>query len=277
MNGWGIALFGQSLFTFQNAKALAVDVNQQIFVLDGGAGIIYVLSPTGTLLRQSATMSVLRNASDIDAQSGRGIFVVNPHTHQLLQFSQNLQLSTTINLNIEAQTELERLGANSFGCDLSIEAPANPISLAVDYSGAYFFLDDAQRFVTKHQSNHVPEAQFGYYGISSESALSGAEALAFPPNGSVYVADALLQKIKVYDDNGLFLYDFADNFPHLINIGFSGGRIIVIEKDAIKVYSTGGLRQKVYPFHRNETLRDAVYANGFIWQLTATHLYRIQP
>lgn len=266
-------IHAQPLYTFKGAVALSVDVNENIYVLDNAASSVYKFDKWGSFQGVYKAIEGFR-AQDIDAMSGQGIFIADTQNHQIVHLNEQLQFQSAYFPTLEAQTALERLGANSFGCDLSIEEPVAPQAIAIDYQPNFFILDEKQKRILKQDIQGNLLVEFGAF-MATEGALTAPKMIAYQQNGTLWVVEDVPPALMVYDGNGVFL--FRKPLAHSIeNINVWLDKILVIQAKAVQILNIAGRILKTYPSPTTEKLADAVYANGFIWMLTAKGIYKVK-
>lgn len=174
---------------FSKPRSLAVD----------GAGMLYVVDMTGRVQRFGADgrwlsqwqmpETVAGRPKGMDAGSGGGVWVVEPHYHRLNRFEADGRLAV-------------QWGAH--GMDAGQLWFPRAVAVAGDRSGFVSEYGQRERIQRFRMETGEYLGSFGEEG-TGPGQLNRAEGLGIGPGGEVFVADSCNHRIQVFSADGRFL------------------------------------------------------------------------
>lgn len=223
--------------------AVAVDAEDRIYVTDSSSGLVLVYDSQGRFLRSFADQEgegVLDQPDGIavDFKTGR-IYVSDSPRHLLYMFDRDGKVLARIGTVSKRSAKFGRRGVDGT-TDLRLHG--NELILADGNSCAVKFYD-----LDGHLQRDM-EILGGTCGLRGREAV-GLDVDEF---GNLYLSDAALSTVRVYDENGKFRYAFG-------NKGSARGEfaspscVRVDSKGLVYVADSANRRVQVFEFHAEKS------------------------
>lgn len=267
---------------FEDARALATDPAQRLYVVDAGTSTILTLTPDGLPLNQLGGPGTgdyaLLDPADVDPTNGLVLTVADAGNGRIQRFSSDGRLLETLRVPATLdETDLPRAGRFGLaddGGDNAGTGGGRPIAVASAVTGEVFAIEELRGVVLRWGDRDRSVRVVG--GIDAgEGALRKPVGLALGPGGRLFVADRGHAAILVYDAFGSYLRRLADGVAHGVRaVAVVGDRLVLVLPRHLLVYGLDGRQRDVLAFDLPEPLLDAAGAERGLVLLTSTRLYQ---
>ena len=264
---------------FDEARALDLDPQGRVYVVDGGASVVYQFSPTGLLLAQiggpGSKEGAFFSPSDLDPTNGLVLVVADTGNSRLQRLSNRfVPLESIPVTRIDAFVPGQAgQPVYSLGSDGGVEtADGTPIAVVTTSAGEMFAIDAAQGLVLKWDRQRRYERVVGSYaagvGVLREPVALEADDVY------LYVADAGQSAVLVYDHLGQYVRRIgAGRALDIVAVRSDGASLWVAGQDRIEVFQKPGyLLSRLFVEGLEEPLVDVFPMGDSVLLLTSRRL-----
>lgn len=229
------SLGGDSALTLAGPKGLALDEEGRLYVADGDAHRIRVLSADGTLLKewgsQGSGPGEFQEPWGVAVGPDGAVYVADTWNHRIQKLDRDGQFLASWGTFADTQGRTSDPGDLLYG----------PRGIAVDAQGDVWVTDTGNKRVCKYDAQGKPLAQYGGAG-TGDGQFQEPVGLAIDRGGSIYVADTWNRRVQVFDSSFNYLRQWAiegwegqsvTNKPFLAVDG--AGNVYVTDPDAFRV------------------------------------------
>lgn len=262
--------------TFDDATALDTAPDGTIYVTDRGADAVIVLREIDRIVYggPGTQSGQFDEPADIDAGNGLVIHVADAGNRRVQRFSREFRYLGSVPVSRAAfgTGALDPQNPGSSGDDTR-NTNGRPISVATSSTDDLFVVDEVEGVVLKWDLSLRPERVIGAFG-SGDGALVQPVAVATDGSRRIYVADASLRSIVVYDVMGTFIRQVhipGDDPPRSVAATETG--MLVVTRNRIYVFDETGLSRVLEPSIA-EPLVDVEAQGRSILVLTEKALFR---
>lgn len=273
---------GVTLREFTDPRAVAVDPQGTLYVIDASTATLVRLKVTGEVISvhggPGSGEYEFDTPSDIDVSGGLVWLVADAGNGRIKRFSSEFLHLGSMPVDLSSFAVTQSAGAGGFrdeeGDPLRY-AGGNPIAVASNLSDETFAIDANAGVVIKWDPTRHIERVFGRRG-ELRGALVEPISLAVDAESRVFVADRGLEAVVVFDRFGTFMRRLADGLARkLVAVSVAEGRLLVVMEDRVGVYSLQGDLLRTYGLEFGEPLRDVSVANRAFIVLTERRLLRV--
>lgn len=262
---------------FRDARALAVDPLDRLYVADAGRDVVRVLDRSGaeqgTLGGSGTRSGEFDGPADVDPTNGQTVWVADAENGRVQHFSsEGLYLEAmpvgAAFLEGDGQRFLDdgRDGA-------AVQGGGRPIAVASTSGDEVFAIDGRHDRLLKWDEQRRPERLVGPVG--REDAPQRPVALALDGTRRLYVADQAQSAVLAYDLFGTFLTRVGT--PRLSNLralSMHGGRLWIVCAGRVFVWNPATRSVTEHTIDLPAPLVDAARRGDDLFLLTATRLHR---
>ncbi|SPQ98596.1 unnamed protein product (mitochondrion) [Plasmodiophora brassicae] len=176
--------------TFRNPAGLAIDTNDNLYVADSGNNLVRKVTPTGTV---STVASAFNSPWGVAVDPSGAIYVSDTSNHQIKQISTKGKVSVLA-------------GSGTVGSQEGVGLAATfdyPYGIRLDASGNLFVAEYGSNRIRKVTTplGNVTTYAGGIGGYADGPSLTAKfqhpAGLAFGPDGTMYVADEVGERIRI--------------------------------------------------------------------------------
>lgn len=235
VSSWGDAHY--SLGQFNNPNGVAVDSNDNLYVVDTSNNRIQKFNSSGTPILEWGT----QGSGDGEFDSPSAI-AIGPTDVIYVSDNQNTRIQK-FNSSGNFIGEIQGNGGAGDGEFSSVPA------MTTDEDGNLYIVDDTNQRIQKFTSALSYAAQFGNNGPSEENIYYPG-GIVSDQNGHIYVTDSSANLIYKYSTDGTFIHTIGhpDPYPYQISVPES----ITTDSDG-NFYATDSILNKVVKFNSNGT------------------------
>jgi DNA-binding beta-propeller fold protein YncE len=212
-------------FSFTTPIGVAVDIRDNIYMTDSGAGKVFVMNPRGRFLFGIGNLK--RPTGIAINQDENELYVVDTLAHHVKVYDLR-------------GVELRTIGAR--GDD---EGEFNyPVDIFIDKKGD-IYVSDSMNFrlqVFDKMGRYI--TSFGIHGDGTGS-MARPKGVAVDKDGNIYVVDAVFDTVQIFDRDGRFLLNFGRSGSGAGEFQIPGG--IFIDKDSY-IYVSDSYNRRVQVF-----------------------------
>lgn len=269
----------QPIASFTDARALASDGTGFLYVVDAGRDVVVKLSETGMVESELGGPGIepgrFDDPADIDPTNGLVLIVADAGNGRLQLFSREFMPLQILPIGQHGDdTPLhQRRPAGRNSQAQGHVGEGRPIAVASPSSGEIYTLDAAERVILIWNRASERIRTIGGYDEAG-GALSDPVALTLGPDGTLYVADAGLEKVLVFDPLGNYVRTLADGIATGIRAVTMNGNVLWIVLDRRLLAYENGQLKSVLDVHTNTRLVDLVVTDESFFLLTPDQLYR---
>ena len=261
--------------TFDDATAFDTAPDGTIYVTDRGTDAVIVLREIDrNVYGGPGTQSgQFDEPADIDAGNGLVIHVADAGNRRVQRFSREFRYLGSVTVSRAAFGTGALDPQNPGSGDDARNTNGRPISVATSSTDDLFVVDEVEGVVLKWDLSLRPERVIGAFG-SGDGALVQPVAVATDGSRRIYVADASLRSIVVYDVMGTFIRQVhipGDDPPRSVAATETG--MLVVTRNRIYVFDETGLSRVLEPSIA-EPLVDVEAQGRSILVLTEKALFR---
>ncbi len=265
---------GTVLAQFEEARALAVDPRERLYVADAGRSVVGIFEADGTrraVLGGAGTRpGTFDTPSAIDPTNGQVLLVADTYNGRVQRLSTEGQYLESLPVG---QTGRRAAGEWTFqdgGGGASVQGDGRPIGVARDDEGAVFVLDSRNRQVWKWSDVGRPQAVVSGRG----GRLQDPVALALGPDRRLYVADAGREAVLIYDAVGTFRRMAGPSLSGVRALAVHRGRLWIVCPRRVVVWSRAEGVVAEHTVDLGEPLVDVTVYQDRAYLLTETRLLR---
>ena len=260
---------------FEDARDLAADDRGTIYVLDGVAATITIISSEGmeqqALSAAGAASDGFSDPVDLDPTNGLTLIVADAGRGELQWYSRSFRVLETRPL-IASTTRQGRQSPYGASEDALVGTGGRPIAVTSTERDEVFAIDENDGIIFRWDASGRFSDTIGREGrgrLVEPVDLTVADDLLF-------AADAQLRAIMVYDRFGSFLRRIRGDMDGRIQaISSAGSHLCVTLPGAVVVFTAGGRVVGRYRVELDEPLIDCVRANDALYLLTQSELYQL--
>lgn len=224
-----------------NARAIAADPRGMLHVVDAGASVVLQLTPDGQVI---ATLGgpgtgdhAFLSPSGIDPTSGLVWYIADRDNGRIQRFSHEGRLLETILVPADPGVVIGRRADDV--------RRGQPVAVAEARAGDLFVVEASRQTVLRFDERRVLERIVGG-PEEGRGALRRPVDLALGPDGRLFVADADLAAVVVFDAFGNFLRRLADGLAVDVRaVATSRERVMVVLPRHLLVYLLDGTLDEV--------------------------------
>jgi hypothetical protein len=274
----------REIATFGAARGVAVDPSGRLYVADGRASTVVVLTPGGrvehTLGGAGTGAGQFDGPADVDPTNGLSLWVADAGNGRLQHFSENLRFleSLPVGRVDPASGPQSRQPVFDVGRDgADVRAEGEPVSVATTSANELFAVDARQSVVVKWDAQRRPERVVGGFQ-EREGALQAPVALALDDT-RLYVADRARGAVLVYDLFGTYrralrLSEDA-SLGDVQSLTVHRGRLWIVTSTHLHAVTPQGEPVRSIPVTLPSPLVDAAFHDGRVFLLTTTRLVEV--
>ena len=247
-------------------QCVAVDAQDNIYVTDSDAGMIFVFEPSGKYLRTIGSLKggegYFKRPTGIAVDSAaQRIYVTDTLRDEVFVLDMQGNILQTIGKTGDGEGEF------NLPTELRLDGPNLMVVDAMNFRVQVF--DRSGNFPVRHRKNRR----------QSPEPCSGPKAVSVDSEGDLYVVDALWGVVQVFNRQGQLLYYFGAKGTHAGEFQLPSGlfidhddRVFVVDSfnRRIQVFHYAGLKK---PAHGGQAVRLRMLLAGLMILLTGTSLY----
>lgn len=259
---------------FRDARALASDPADRLYVVDAAASTVSVLTLEGEVIQTFGGPGTgeysLLDPSDVDPTNGLDLFVADMGNGRIQRFSRDGELIESVDVPVGDPQTLGRAD----------ESEGRVQAVAVGPGGALYAIESERGAVLRWEGDRRLSRLVGP-AEDRDGALIEPVDIAVSGDGFVFVADQARGAVLVFDGLGTFRRSISgrasDGVRALALAPFSNGqRLLVIGRRSVAVHDLDeGLLDVIRPAIAEDLIGAAV-ANGELYLLTRTRLFRAE-
>ena len=274
--------YGVTIAEFAEPRAVAVDPQGTIYVVDASTATLVRLTDQGKVLSvhggSGSGEYEFDSPFDVDVSAGFVWLVADAGNGRIKRFSSEFLHLGSMPVDLSSFAATQSAGGGGFreeeGDPLRYSG-GRPIAVATNLTDETFALEANSGTVIKWDASRRIERVFGGPG-ELRGALVDPVSLAIDRGGRVFVADRGLQAVVVYDRFGTFMRRIADGLAEgIVAVSTVGDRLLIVMEDRVAVYSADASLLRTYALALGEPLRDVSVANGAFVVLTERRLIRV--
>lgn len=217
-------------FILNTPIAAAVDADDNIYVTDSSAGMVFSYDRKGKFLR--AITGLTRPTGIAVDRAGNRLYVADTGAHAVKVFDLKGNPLSTIGKRGENDGEFNY-----------------PVDLFTDRNGDLFVNDSLNYRIQIFDNRGRFLSKFGRHGDGSGD-FGRPKGIAVDREGHVYVADALFDTVQIFDRNGRFLLNFGTIGREIGSFWLPAG-LYIDSGDKIYVSDSYNKRIQVFEFLGN--------------------------
>ncbi|GAB5518414.1 MAG: NHL repeat-containing protein [Rhodothermales bacterium] len=266
------------LATFRDARALALDPMGRRYVVDAGRDAVVVLDTLGRGLRTlggpGAGAGTFDEPHDVDPTNGLSLVVADAGNGRLQRLSREGAWLGELVLPGERLNAGEVRQGFERETAFDDQGDGQPVGVIVASDRSVFAIDAQHAQLVKWDADGRVERLIGDFG-AARGRLSAPVAMAMV-NETVWVADADLEAVLVYDAFGTFMRTVGQGIiqdPHaVVNLGRSVG--VVMPSHILVFEPTGRLARRIL-IDAPAPVMDVALTSRHLLVLTRIALYAV--
>lgn len=216
---------------FRTPIAIAADDDENVYITDSEAGIVYRYSLRDAILKPFIT-NLGRPTGIGFNRNNRLLYVADTTAHQVVVYD----LSGKVRFRIGNRGE----GPGQFN---------HPTDLFIGQGGKLYVTDPLNARIQVFSADGAFLQQFGRPGDSPGEFMK-PKGVAVDSDGNIYVSDALLEAVQVFSGSGRFLLDFGGRGIKAGEFWMQSG-MCIDRNDQIYVADSYNRRVQVFRYIRN--------------------------
>ncbi len=264
---------------FRDARALAADPAGRLYVVEAAESAVVVLDARGLPVASlggpgSGDYSFLE-PHDVDPANGLDLFVADAGNARIQRLSADGRFIETIPVPVG---DPERMRPDRPADPSDPAQRGRPVAVAVGPAGSLYAVEAERGVVLRWDTGRRLSRRLGADG---SGALADPTDLVVSGDGRVFVADAGLGAVLVYDDLGALVRAVpGEAAGGVVAVGLApsqdGARLLVVGPRAVAVHRADGGLVEVIRVGGSEPLVGAAVSGGVLHMLTPTRLLRVE-
>lgn len=264
----------------EDARAIALDPQGNLYVTDAGASTVIVLDGNGSyrsaLGGPGTGDYAFLGPSGIDPTNGLVLIVADTGNGRIQRFSRDGRLLDTVPVpTARGEGDAQRsFGVRDTAGDDRRLGQGRPTAVASAVTGELFAIEETDGAVLRWDDRRRFDRVVG--GMEAgEGALRIPVDLALGPDGKLFVADRGRAAVLVYDSFGQYLRRIGDGqLTDVVAVTIVAGQLAVVLPRAVRYYEIGGEFDRSFEMPEGEPLVDIAGFGGATFYLTRNRVYR---